>query len=92
MHKFKLKVVAIYTRNGDFQSRTVEYFDSTVEAYTRFGKLAATSNGVIILDEQGTVWAKHEPAQLEKATDQEVRKFQLYMDPDYQDIRENVHG
>jgi hypothetical protein len=88
----KFKVVSIHTRDGIVERREVEYFDSLVPAFTRFGTLCATTNGVIVLDEDGSVLISHEPKGDYRVTNYEIMRFQLFMDPDFDRIRkESVH-
>lgn len=74
------KVIAIHTRNGEIERREVEEYSSVLRAFTAFGRLAATSNCVILIDEDQAVWARHMPSQLELVTSDDVKRFQLYAD------------
>lgn len=74
------KVIAIHTFNGRVERREVEECDGVTKAFDRFGYHAARSNGVIVLDDTGGVWAEYRPQQINYPTEEQRLTYQLYLD------------
>jgi aromatic ring-opening dioxygenase LigB subunit len=63
-------VIATFTDGDGYIQRTEQHEAADIyDAFREFGRQAARSNGVIVIDEHDCVWAEHRPAQIEHMSD-----------------------
>lgn len=73
-------VISIHTREGVIERRDTDEFPSMVEAFSHWGKKCATSNGAILVDEQGNVWAEYTPHGPSRPTTYQGQRYWLKKD------------